>query len=117
MGVELTGPAGITTYHTPQCNFEIDPNSTDAKLLQVGDPAAGNATPEAEKTPEEKEGMVATLLLHKPLCTVDQSNGTTPEAANSLAQMYAMGELSRYRAMNMSTMGCRVWRTSRRCWA
>jgi len=97
LGVELTGPSGKTTYHSAECTFETDPKSKDAKLLQVGDPGIEVATPEAEQTAEEKEGMVATLLLHMPLCTVDEQDDINPNATRSLAQMHAMGELSRYK--------------------
>lgn len=94
LGAEITGPAGKKTYHSPECTFMSDPTSKDASFLEV---LAPDITSNEEKTSEEKNGMSATLLLHRPLCQVDESDGITPEAAHSLAQMYAMGELSRYK--------------------
>merc|ERR1719171_635760 len=82
MGVEITGPAGKKTYHNPQCAFEIDPESEDAKLLQVSvtDPEPKDTIPASQKLQEEKQGMEATLVLHGPLCTVDMRDGITAEA-------------------------------------
>merc|ERR550532_1709068 len=61
MDVEVTGPAGKTTYHSPSCLFETSLNHTDASLLE-SDPA------DTDPTAAEKSGLTATLTMMTDLC-------------------------------------------------
>lgn len=87
MEVEVTGPQGKTTHHSPTCLFETSSDHTDASLLQKTDPA------ESDPTEEEKSGLVATLRMHTELCKADTEDGS----ATSSEDVVAFGELSLYK--------------------
>jgi len=88
MEVQVKGQGGKTTHHTPSCLFEISSDHTDASLLQQeGDPAV------TDPLPEEKSGLVATLLMHTDLCKADEVEGACPWCG----QYLWLGELSRYK--------------------
>jgi len=86
MSVDVTGPAGKTTRHSPACFFEGNPGAKDASLLQAGvDPA------ETDPLPEEREGMTATLETWSDLCKADEEDGNLDI---SLEEEVGKGELS-----------------------
>lgn len=86
MDLEMTGPAGKTTHHTPSCVFEV-PFSEDASLLEkLADPA------ETDPTREEKIGMTATLRTSTDLCKADEQDGEV-----ALTDVHATGLLSYYK--------------------
>jgi len=93
MMVDVTGPAGKKTLHSPACFFEVDPNAKDASLLQyLVDPA------ETNPLPEEKDGMTATLRMSSDLCKADEEDGKnigTPDA--SLLEERGLGDNSFYK--------------------
>merc|ERR1719210_537992 len=89
MEVQVKGQGGKTTHHTPSCLFEISSDHTDASLLQQeGDPA------DTDPLPEEKSGLVATLLMHTDLCKADEVEGWSPYG---YGHYLYLGELSRYK--------------------
>merc|ERR1719410_1800374 len=99
MNVEMTGPLGKVTHHSPSCLFEKSLNHTDASLLEreadPADPAETLATDpsEIDPTEAEKSGLVATLTLHTELCKADEQEGKN--AASLVKVMF--GELSKYK--------------------
>jgi len=89
MEVEVTGPSGKTTHHTPSCLFETSSDRTDASLLQQeADPA------DTDPTEEEKAGLVATLLMHTDLCKADELEGIN---CRHCSLWLWLGELSMYK--------------------
>jgi len=88
MDVEVTGPAGKTTYHFPQCLFETSSDHTDASLVQ-------SETDPAEKDPTEleKQGLIGTLRMQSDLCKAD----TESSKDASFVQDFGFGELSLYK--------------------
>jgi len=89
MQVKVTGPSGKTTHHTPSCLFETSSDHTDASLLQQeADPA------DTDPLQEEKNGLVATLLMHTDLCKADEDEGIN---CRHCRLWLWLGELSMYK--------------------
>lgn len=94
--VKMRREGGEWTKHRPSCAFEVTDDHTDASFTQLKslqDPA------DDDPLPEEEDGLVATLILHVPLCDAADEDGVTDQEANAMMflEENGMGELSRYK--------------------
>jgi len=94
MVVRVNGTDGTKKLHEVKCEFETSGDHKDADLLQRAD---NRDVP--DETEEEKEGMVASLVMEVDICAMKHEDSLTPDEADgaSLIAKKPTGELSRYK--------------------
>jgi len=102
LAVEMSVVVDKSMYHDIACEFEVSAENEDAKLVQRGppvktEPADGSGPTLKEQLPEEKKGLVATLVMETDLCNADEVSTMSAEDKTFFLSAISMGELSRYK--------------------